>query len=689
MSNLKKLFEENQKEICKSLQKLAIDYKIEKKNSFFGGSSLSLAIINFLYNKDPIKKLDVIKISSLPNLQPLVYFYENQPNTNYINYLLCQPQNPQLFSSLGHDIIKTFFNMNYQMIMYNHLDNTLVTTPEFLYFLEEKIVYSVTSRCTFNDLLFNIHLASIDPEFKMNNEENYKKFVLSILGAKGRMGMGSNMSPDKIIPLNDRTASSCNNTTSYFPQFKKYINKISTPHFDIINDTVFYNTIKGVSHPFVVNARYNQKEVFNWVIEKSDWLNNGSESDIEKRSILTVSGILNPYIQSKKYNFYATIDLLIKHDFNRKQLLELMSFLNGHQGFSQLTYKLVENNWTTQSIIDFYSKVKSEKLSFIGFIESSVSHTTFELKIPKNVTSDNSNEAFKEIKSQYEEDRKKKDRVLVTALDISDFEYKHHLKELTTALSLEDEGSDMNHCVGGYSKVLSSSRRIFHVNKKNKSTVELASNRMNKWTIIQHKGHSNSEPSKDNHNVINAFIQFLNNKNEKNKNSDFKGFAILSKILLNQIELTSDFKACLKKAKEFKNIKELSLDKEFQDLIKKLEGTTFTCKCVNKEVEESLRSIFDLFTGKSLLFVSINNPKFQNKEDYKKEGFCWFAENKMWWRCCEIKELPELASKLNIDVSLISDEVPQKIIEDLKNFIGSRGVNKLSNTQRVWINAII
>ena len=85
---------------------------------------------------------------------------------------------------------------------------------------------------------------------------------------------------------------------------------------------------------------------------------------------------------------------------------------------------------------------------------------------------------------------------------------------LENAQELKDEGSALNHCVGGYaSKCISGGSNIFSLRKNGKplSTIEIVTNR-GKASIKQHYGYGNSRPEKSQSEIASWFVESINDR---------------------------------------------------------------------------------------------------------------------------------------------------------------------------------
>jgi hypothetical protein len=123
---------------------------------------------------------------------------------------------------------------------------------------------------------------------------------------------------------------------------------------------------------------------------------------------------------------------------------------------------------------------------------------------------------------------------LTERIDISAFQKDGTtITELTTRKDLFEEGDSMHHCVGGYGSAVTGGDRIFHISRAGSgegdnagtedSTLQLAPARHfrqyfsesdSRYTIVQHRGKSNGEPSKQQNLIATDLVNHLNKKNK-------------------------------------------------------------------------------------------------------------------------------------------------------------------------------
>lgn len=185
----------------------------------------------------------------------------------------------------------------------------------------------------------------------------------------------------------------------------------------------------------------------------------------------------------------------------------LNEFFEEHREFISKLGRLTFNQ-QLQFRQDLLELAKEEGLHIIGLAES-LEDLVIDGRL--NLT---------ELKKNIEDNRKEMESMLNTPLpEILFIDF--FVKELLCKRDLLDEGVEMKHCVGGYaSSVESGYCRIFSIidkkNPKNRSTLDIRPNEENdlvKFSIFQHRSHTNNDPNPRNVSVGKELVEKLNKQN--------------------------------------------------------------------------------------------------------------------------------------------------------------------------------
>lgn len=190
-----------------------------------------------------------------------------------------------------------------------------------------------------------------------------------------------------------------------------------------------------------------------------------------------------------------------KFDYN--QFNHLKSFFQAHSFFSsQLDFYRIEDSFY------FFKKLAKEDNIFIGFVETLFSkkdgymnpNDEFSFFADNNYFSKLDKYNFNEIKNIFKEYEKINDKVLNEPIIIPKM-YSSNVQELNTICKLKNEGSSLNHCVGGYgAKVAAKKCRIFSIiYNSEKATLETS---FEMDSLLQLKGLKNALPS----NELSSFV---------------------------------------------------------------------------------------------------------------------------------------------------------------------------------------
>lgn len=225
-----------------------------------------------------------------------------------------------------------------------------------------------------------------------------------------------------------------------------------------------------------------------------------------------------------KFSLELGLDFLLyidDNDFFNKEISEskikgAISFLNdirtnGHHRLINSINKfgmIYDFYW----VVDFITEIKKQEddTSFFGFLEV----LDYSLLVSnKPITQVSPKEVMEIILMLYEREKKAKSQPLVDRLDLSEFKMKKYVRELVSTFELQNEGNDLNHCVGGYSAVVKNkASKIFSFScNKRRSTLEVCV-REGHITEVQHKSTNNKNPHWWNRKIAKYFIDYLNRK---------------------------------------------------------------------------------------------------------------------------------------------------------------------------------
>lgn len=189
--------------------------------------------------------------------------------------------------------------------------------------------------------------------------------------------------------------------------------------------------------------------------------------------------------------------------FNYDKFIKLKKFFQAHSFFSsQLDFNRIEDCYI------FFNKLSKKDNVFIGFVETLFSkkdgymnpNDEFSFFADNNYFSKLDKYNFNEITKIFQDYEKINDKVLNDSIIIPEL-YSSNIQELNTISKLKNEGSSLNHCVGGYgAKVATKKCRIFSINYNGeKATLETS---FTVDTLLQLKGVRNNTPS----NELSSFV---------------------------------------------------------------------------------------------------------------------------------------------------------------------------------------
>ena len=259
-----------------------------------------------------------------------------------------------------------------------------------------------------------------------------------------------------------------------------------------------------------------------------DWL---KFNDVEQKRLVSLydAGLIPmsfDYVSTDRYEDIeaklAKIDLKISNKFK--------SFLKEHKYLYKIFQILIGRNCDVRESFEFIQSLRKEEYSYIGVIEYLVQKPTTEFLslirgIPIVRRADIlfeeqvvGLEDFKEyFKRYYREILQDKLKFLVRPLNLHNFEFNDSIRELTSRIDMQQEGSKMSHCVGGYTP--SHDERFFHMETKTgHSTLQIRKSTMHgrniyhspeSWNIVQHYGFGNQSVPQDHNEIAKELIIYL------------------------------------------------------------------------------------------------------------------------------------------------------------------------------------
>lgn len=240
--------------------------------------------------------------------------------------------------------------------------------------------------------------------------------------------------------------------------------------FDIIENVGSINNFKRVWELLYTFKKKSEQDKINKIFYKNIFLGKMNEdqwlsSDYVGRDENGAPIYQDrPYYNSNRYTHQMILSKknYYKCNFDIKHVDYIDNFTREHHGMRMF---LKDCNTLTEQyeLIRFIkSLAKKEGEWIIGSLETSDRYmVTTRDENNKLLMNDVNKETILKLVEKF---KKENVQELVDKLDLSNFEYKNCVKELTTTLQLKEEGSKMGHCVGGYSdSIRRGDSRIFHV----------------------------------------------------------------------------------------------------------------------------------------------------------------------------------------------------------------------------------
>jgi hypothetical protein len=241
--------------------------------------------------------------------------------------------------------------------------------------------------------------------------------------------------------------------------------------FNIIDEAHSINNFKRIWELLYTYKRGSDQDKIHKIYYKNFYLGKKGEDQWESsiykgKDELTGEPIYEtiPYYHSNRYTYAMILSKkdYYKCDFSIKHVDYIDNFAREHHGM-RMFLKDCKNVKEQYELIKFIkSLAKKEGDWIIGSLETSDRYmVTTRDEENKLLMNDISKETILKLIEKFKRDNIQE---LTVKLDLSNFEYKNCVRELTTTLQLKDEGSRMGHCVGGYSdSIKRGDSRIFHI----------------------------------------------------------------------------------------------------------------------------------------------------------------------------------------------------------------------------------
>ena len=260
--------------------------------------------------------------------------------------------------------------------------------------------------------------------------------------------------------------------------------------FDIIEEVGTINNLKRVWELLYTYKKNSEQNKINKIFYKNIFLGKMNE---DQWSVSHYKGVgdnnepiydIKPYYNSNRYTHQMILSKkgYYKCNFDIKHVDYIDKFASEHHGmrmFLKDCNTLIEQ----YDLIKFIkSLARKEGDWVIGSLETADRYmVTTRDENNKLLMNDVSKSTIIKLVEKF---KKESVEELVEKLDLSNFEYKNCIRELTTTLQLKEEGSRMGHCVGGYSNSIRDNRsRIFHIDCDGiGSTVEIATPVTKSWS---------------------------------------------------------------------------------------------------------------------------------------------------------------------------------------------------------------
>lgn len=386
--------------------------------------------------------------------------------------------------------IEENFDINSCMIYLDFHKDLLVKTPSFSDFELTKELKIVGSDCIFNSLT---RMEDKSRKYKEVGVKYYREKWLE-------QAFFQNIGKKDLVYLR---GDSLNKGSEFFnvERFKKLnisIGRLFAPYFIVAKQTYYTNSAEVILYPNWLKAPAEIYSLFCEIQSQERGTTNfqffiNHRGDVSSKDRTTMLGNILAGEESKKVNKlkialtnildntvvflkeYSNCQTRFNDDISNEKLIKVSNLFSQHKEMVKVSTKMFCSGWTLSEVVSFFFnvfKMKQHKNIFIGRLENGLADKYIEdIKDGKaNVQS-----AFDSIFDAYLKERIATDKTLINPVSLELFKYHELVKELTTSHTLEDEGSYMNHCVGGYTfKVKQNESRIYHIKyKKWESTLEV------------------------------------------------------------------------------------------------------------------------------------------------------------------------------------------------------------------------
>jgi hypothetical protein len=589
--------------------------------------------------------------------------------------------NINITKSILEEFIDVDTSYNYLQVAYSPSKNMLFFSSEFIKFLKTSTIEIPKKDYSFDNFISNQKIVHDFKTLKYDKEKDFMRVSLLLLGRDdwNRADKNFYLNIYDKFSYTDLSTFTINRLYISKPNKEnlKYLEDNS--YFEIQNDQLAIN-YSNKSHPLISKSRFYKmsKLAQQFILRNTNFFIEGSPEAQNKKSVLAFSNLI--YIGNRKeYLSKDLINNLIKKDFNEEKLLKLSQFMKEHSALAKVNSHLIKQGWSIQNLIDFINRLSTERLSIIGFIEN---YPDLELPKPKNTIE--VVESVKKLVDEFWTKRRKGERILVTPLNLDGFPMKDSFKELTTTVDLELEGEEMIHCVGGYSDSINEKHRIFNITIDNKkSTAELIRVR-GLWTVKQHRGIQNSEPSDKNKNALKDLCEWTRIENRKKvktkQTSDDTNFYEVA-----NTTYTFNIQKVQSRMRESFNLEQF-LDRSYY-------SSTTLSECIDEltiipsgSLPPYLSFIKQSLDDLQRFIIQVKKSQFKDREKYKDLGFVWNPVKKIWWTANTMEEYQNTLGQLELTVHYNQSKFAQELINDLKEY--SNDGKRLSRKQRNLIEEL-
>jgi hypothetical protein len=513
---------------------LSDKYLSERFGVEYKSNDIDLFVINDFKNKNIFRtrhstynmkdKYASISDTKINNIYNIIYLDPSEDGRDIIT--------KKGLSSFWEDYIENSFDINLCMIYIDFKNDIIKSTKSFSLFEESLEIKIVGSRDMFNSYA---RLCLKSKKYKECNLKFYKEKWLEIL-------FYLNAGSHSIIKLEERPQRG----RRYF-NFSKFVGERGLDLIDIFSPMIIVNVTRnkpyqeamlGLNWLSVDDKVYKMYNKIHSAVIGSSGHNYGginfNQSEVyHKKDVEILLNVLSGTKPQKVRNIFIAMSnifvnqvifcnefkntkIRLNKDIKESLLVELSVLFTTHSNLAKTSTIMLIDGWSLEEILLFFNKVnnmKKHKDVFIGSLESQYQDVYREC-----VRGIDRLDAFVVIYNKFISDRNKNDIKLTEELGLSLFKFNSYVEEIVSRNKLEDEGSFMKHCVGGYDhRVRSNYCKIFHLKYKDyESTLEVFMNN-NLVSIKQHYTFQNKKVNMVQRALATSLINFLNEEYCKEK----------------------------------------------------------------------------------------------------------------------------------------------------------------------------